>query len=202
MTRRAAVVIVAASALSAPALGFAPATLPNPSAHRCYQLRRGAAAPQMGFFDFAQSKGDGLVFKEWKTKDAVDGPRGAGLEGDIDILFKIGDTEKPTRAWVGQPLSEVAAQVCKGAICLRQTLLSHRHDQMVLSPICMQGRSAQGTPSDVRISFLASCAGHVAQSVQVRAARGGVADRAAIQDCSALFPFTYATAPNPIITQN
>ena len=115
MTRRAAVALVAAAALAAPALGFAPAALPTPSAHRRYQPRQGAAAaPRMGFFDFAQSKGDGLVFKEWKTKEAVDGPKGAGLEGDVDILFKIGDVEKPTRAWVGQPLSDVAAAVCEG----------------------------------------------------------------------------------------
>lgn len=110
MPRR-ATVLLAASALAVPAFGFAPAALPAPSAQRRHQLlRQGVSAPRMGFFDFAQSKGDGMVFKEWKTKDAVDGPRGAGLEGDVDILFKIGEEEKTTRAWVGQPLSEVAAQ--------------------------------------------------------------------------------------------
>jgi aerobic-type carbon monoxide dehydrogenase small subunit (CoxS/CutS family) len=64
----------------------------------------------MGFFDFAQSKGDGLVFKEWTTKDTLEGPKGAGLGGNIDVLFKIGEEEKPTKAFAGQPLSEVAAQ--------------------------------------------------------------------------------------------
>ena len=34
-----------------------------------------------------------------------------GLGGDIEVLFKIGDEEKPTNAFAGQPLSEVAAQV-------------------------------------------------------------------------------------------
>jgi hypothetical protein len=117
MPRR-ATVLLAASALAVPAFGFAPAALPAPSAQRRHQLlRQGASAPRMGFFDFAQSKGDGMVFKEWKTKDAVDGPRGAGLEGDVDILFKIGEEEKTTRAWVGQPLSEVAAQVCTRLSC-------------------------------------------------------------------------------------
>jgi hypothetical protein len=70
----------------------------------------------MGFFDFAQSKGDGLVFKEWTTKDTLEGPKGAGLGGNIDVLFKIGEEEKPTKAFAGQPLSEVAAQVGVAAL--------------------------------------------------------------------------------------
>ena len=103
----------ALAGLAATAAAFAPmapAALPAVSAHRCPK-DRAASGLRMGFFDFAQSKGDGLTFKEWTHKEALKGPKGAGLGGDIEVLFKIGDEEKPTNAFAGQPLSEVAAQV-------------------------------------------------------------------------------------------
>jgi ferredoxin len=102
----------ALAGLAATAAAFAPmapAALPAVSAHRCPK-DRAASGLRMGFFDFAQSKGDGLTFKEWTHKETLKGPKGAGLGGDIEVLFKIGDEEKPTNAFAGQPLSEVAAQ--------------------------------------------------------------------------------------------
>eukprot|EP00617_Octactis_speculum_P014121 CAMPEP_0185756632 /NCGR_PEP_ID=MMETSP1174-20130828/15055_1 /TAXON_ID=35687 /ORGANISM="Dictyocha speculum, Strain CCMP1381" /LENGTH=213 /DNA_ID=CAMNT_0028435683 /DNA_START=29 /DNA_END=670 /DNA_ORIENTATION=+ len=67
--------------------------------------------PKM-IFGMGEAKVDSSkqVFKDWAKRDVVDGPKGAGLKGDVDVVFKIGDTVKTTRANVGQPLSEVAIQ--------------------------------------------------------------------------------------------
>lgn len=110
-------VALAAVALATPTLGFSPAGLaPQLASHRRGAARQTCAAPRMGLFDGflkGDGKGDGkgVVFKEWTSKETVDGPKGAGLKGDIDVLFKIGEQEIPTRAFAGQPLSEVASQV-------------------------------------------------------------------------------------------
>ncbi len=70
----------------------------------------------MGIFDsiLPGNKPDekAVVFKAWSTKDVVEGPKGAGLKGDIEVIFKIGDEDtKTTKCFAGQPLSEVATQV-------------------------------------------------------------------------------------------
>jgi len=69
----------------------------------------------MGIFDsiLPGNKPDekAVVFKAWSTKDVVEGPKGAGLKGDIEVIFKIGDEDtKTTKCFAGQPLSEVATQ--------------------------------------------------------------------------------------------
>jgi len=113
MTHRTAAVLAAAAALSAPAAAFAPTALPLSQGHG-RALRQAAAAPRMGLFDGLLGGGKdskAVVFKEWTQQDVVDGPKGAGLAGNVDVVFKIGEDVKTTRAFAGAPLSEVAAQV-------------------------------------------------------------------------------------------
>lgn len=112
MTHRTAAVLAAAAALSAPAAAFAPTALPLSQGHG-RALRQAAAAPRMGLFDGLLGGGKdskAVVFKEWTQQDVVDGPKGAGLAGNVDVVFKIGEDVKTTRAFAGAPLSEVAAQ--------------------------------------------------------------------------------------------
>ena len=102
------IALAAATAAASPTLAFSPHMAPGIEAHS----RRAAVAPRMGLFD-GLLKGDssGVVFKEWTHKGTIDGPKGAGLQGNVDVVFKTGDEIKHTRAFAGQPLSEVASQV-------------------------------------------------------------------------------------------
>eukprot|EP00277_Geminigera_cryophila_P000834 CAMPEP_0179427970 /NCGR_PEP_ID=MMETSP0799-20121207/13772_1 /TAXON_ID=46947 /ORGANISM="Geminigera cryophila, Strain CCMP2564" /LENGTH=234 /DNA_ID=CAMNT_0021203257 /DNA_START=10 /DNA_END=714 /DNA_ORIENTATION=+ len=117
MSPRTTAALIAAAALASPAMGFAPGALPQFGAHRrgLRESSSSAGAVKMGLFDSILGKKEKdtsgpVVFKEWSQKDVVDGPKGAGLQGDIACLFKIGDEEKPTTAFAGQPLSDVATQ--------------------------------------------------------------------------------------------
>ncbi len=119
MSHRTAAALAVAAALSAQVTAFAPAAVPMPRHHR-RALRQTAAAPRMGLFDglLGDKKSENAVtFKEWTFSGTVDGPKGAGLAGNVDVVFKIGEEVKSTRAFAGAPLSEVAAQVrlCLGS---------------------------------------------------------------------------------------
>ena len=116
MCRRAAVALVAAAALASPVLGFAPAAAPQLSSSHRRGRQCSVPGPRMGLFDSIlpgkKDDSNAVVFKEWSTKDVVEGPKGAGLKGDVDVTFKIGEEDvKSTKAFAGQPLSEVAIQV-------------------------------------------------------------------------------------------
>lgn len=115
MCRRAAVALVAAAALASPVLGFAPAAAPQLSSSHRRGRQCSVPGPRMGLFDSIlpgkKDDSNAVVFKEWSTKDVVEGPKGAGLKGDVDVTFKIGEEDvKSTKAFAGQPLSEVAIQ--------------------------------------------------------------------------------------------
>jgi len=139
MSPRTTAALIAAAALASPAMGFAPGALPQFGA-----LRRGlressssAGDVKMGLFDSILGKKEKyssgpVVFKEWSQKDVVDGPKGAGLQGDIACLFKIGDEEKPTTAFAGQPLSDVATQVRVKHACFRCSAVLARRNHLRL----------------------------------------------------------------------
>ncbi len=113
MNHHTAAALAVAAALAAQGAAFAPAAIPMLQHHRC-ALRQTAAAPRMGLFDglLGDKKSENAVtFKEWTFSGTVDGPKGAGLVGNVDVVFKIGEEVKSTRAFAGAPLSEVAAQV-------------------------------------------------------------------------------------------
>jgi hypothetical protein len=115
-------VALVAAAMTAPVLCFAPAAAGGaPQQLRAHRRTSRCCAPaagglKMGIFDsiLPGNKPDekAVVFKAWSTKDVVEGPKGAGLKGDIEVIFKIGDEDtKTTKCFAGQPLSEVATQV-------------------------------------------------------------------------------------------
>jgi len=114
-------VALVAAAMTAPVLCFAPAAGGAPQQLRAHRRVNRCCAPaaaglKMGIFDsiLPGNKPDekAVVFKAWSTKDVVEGPKGAGLKGDIEVIFKIGDEDtKTTKCFAGQPLSEVATQV-------------------------------------------------------------------------------------------
>ena len=114
MSHRTAAALAVAAAIAAQGAAFAPAAMGMmPQQHR-RALRQAAAAPRMGLFDglLGDKKSENAVtFKEWTFSGTVDGPKGAGLAGNVDVVFKIGEEVKSTRAFAGAPLSEVAAQV-------------------------------------------------------------------------------------------
>lgn len=113
MSHRTAAALAVAAALATQGAAFSPSTIHMPQHHR-RALRQAAAAPRMGLFDglLGDKKSEKAVtFKQWTFTGAVDGPKGAGLAGNVDVVFKIGEEVKSTRAFSGAPLSEVAAQV-------------------------------------------------------------------------------------------
>ena len=122
MSHRTAAALAVAAAIAAQGAAFAPAAMGMmPQQHR-RALRQAAAAPRMGLFDglLGDKKSEKAVtFKEWTFSGTVDGPKGAGLAGNVDVVFKIGEEVKSTRAFAGAPLSEVAAQVdCGRGLCV------------------------------------------------------------------------------------
>jgi len=139
MSPRTTAALIAAAALASPAMGFAPGALPQFGAHRrgLRESSSSAGAVKMGLFDSILGKKEKdtsgpVVFKEWSQKDVVDGPKGAGLQGDIACLFKIGDEEKPTTAFAGQPLSDVATQVRVKHACFRCSAVLARRNHLRL----------------------------------------------------------------------